>query len=361
MGLGTYPGVGLAEARRERDKWQAVLVSGTDPISERKRRAEDELASLTAQGPTLEELVATVFEARKASLRGDGKRGRWMSPLSIHILPRLGKRLVTEITQIDIRDTLAPIWRKKPATAEKCAQRLTIVFRAGKLSGLAVDPFTVDAACHLLGEVPHTATPIVATRWQDIPDLYRKLIAHPTTSHLCLCLIMLTAVRGDAARGARLEEFVGDVWTIPKDRIKGRAGKVEDFRVPINNDIKAIVDLCRETEVGGFLFPTRNHRGGYSPVSANATEKALNMLGEAGRPHGFRSSFRTWVQDNKITTFDVAETMLGHIVGTVVERSYARSDLLDERRIVGEQWASYVTGPHDGDEDVESTGEEARS
>ena len=57
-------------------------------------------------------------------------------------------------------------------------------------------------------------------------------------------------------------------------------------------------------------------------------------IGETGRPHGFRTSFRTWVQDTNAGTYDVAETALGHLIGNKVERSYARSDLLDQRRIL---------------------------
>ncbi|NKX66469.1 integrase [Labrenzia sp. 5N] len=54
------------------------------------------------------------------------------------------------------------------------------------------------------------------------------------------------------------------------------------------------------------------------------------------RPHGFRTAFRTWVQDNDVCSFEVAETILNHKVGSTVERSYARSDLRDRRAPVME-------------------------
>ncbi len=57
-----------------------------------------------------------------------------------------------------------------------------------------------------------------------------------------------------------------------------------------------------------------------------------------------RTSFRTWVQDTDACGYEVAETVLGHIVGGKVERSYARSDLLDRRRVVMEAWAAHVVG-----------------
>jgi len=36
--------------------------------------------------------------------------------------------------------------------------------------------------------------------------------------------------------------------------------------------------------------------------------------------------------------------VLAHRVGSIVERSYARSDMLDQRRIIIAAWGAYVTG-----------------
>jgi nicotinamide riboside kinase len=50
------------------------------------------------------------------------------------------------------------------------------------------------------------------------------------------------------------------------------------------------------------------------------------------------------VQETEVCSFDVAETVLGHMVAGKVERAYARSGLLDQRRLVMEKWAAHVTG-----------------
>jgi len=56
--------VSLAEARAARDKWQAAITDGKDPISERHRIKEVELAELARKDPTLVEVAAIVFDAR---------------------------------------------------------------------------------------------------------------------------------------------------------------------------------------------------------------------------------------------------------------------------------------------------------
>ena len=40
----------------------------------------------------------------------------------------------------------------------------------------------------------------------------------------------------------------------------------------------------------------------------------------------------------------MAELALAHVVGGAVERSYARSDLFDQRRVLMDRWAAFATG-----------------
>ncbi|MEH6647703.1 Arm DNA-binding domain-containing protein [Sulfitobacter sp.] len=105
MGLGAYPRVSLKEARAEAEKWRRVAINGNDPIKQREadRRASQRNLHI------LRDVAFDAFESHKASLKGDGKAGRWMSPLELHVLPKLGAMPIAEIDQIDIRNTLRPI------------------------------------------------------------------------------------------------------------------------------------------------------------------------------------------------------------------------------------------------------------
>ena len=340
MGLGTYPAVTLAAARKARDKWAGVLLAGKDPITERNRQIEAERAAMDRADPTLADLVQIVFEGRKAGLRGDGERGRWLSPLAIHVLPQIGDMRISDIRQSDIHAALKPIWRDKPPTAEKAIQRLGIVFRQARLMGHDCDPFTVDAARHMLGEVRHEIQHIPATPWQEIPALFAKL-DNGGAVHQCLRMMILTLVRSAGVRGMRFDEIDGDIWTVPAERMKAKEGKAQPFRVPLSAPARAIVASAAEYSPVQ-VFPGQGRKLPY--ITDTALAAALNDIGEAGRPHGFRSSFRDWVTDTDACSYDVAETVLAHKVGGRVERSYARSDMLDRRRIVMDAWARHVTG-----------------
>ncbi len=337
MGLGAQSSITLAEARKVRNRWVAVLASGADPISTREKEQLDARKALDRSDPTFEAMADTVLEARRDALRGGGDRGRWMSPIRLYMVPAIGRMRMSTIHQADIRDALADIWRSKHPTAVKAITRTRIIFDQARLMGVDCDPHTVEAAGHMLGVVDHRPRHHTATPWQEIPALYARLNDEGPV-HLCLRWCILTLVRSHGCRGARFDEITGDTWTVPAERIKGRAGHVSDFRVPLSSAAQRIVQSAAELS-DDYLFPgkTRGH------VSDQALTKTLRRLGEAGTLHGFRTSFRTWVQDTDACSFEVAETVLGHSIGGTVERSYARSDLLDRRRIVMEKWAAYVT------------------
>jgi integrase len=339
MGLGTLDAVSLSDARKARDTWAGVLAHGIDPISERNRQKDEERATRDKESPTFSEVADIVFESHKAALRGDGDRGKWFSPLRVHIIPKLGPRRLSEIHQTDIATTLRPIWKTKHPTAVKAWQRTRFIFQQAQLMGFDCTPFVADAAKVILGKVDHKTENVVATPWQEVPALFEALegISSPK---LCLQWIMLTCVRSAGCLGARFDEIDGNVWTVPPDRIKGMRGKVEPFRVPLSNAALDIIEHARKVDET-FLFPSYRKLGGH--ITEAALRKELAAHGEKGRPHGFRTSFRTWAEDTA-QPWDLAETILGHQIKGRVERAYARSDLLDRRRVVMDDWARYVTG-----------------
>ena len=103
MGLGGLSSLGLADARKRSERWRNVAAAGLDPV--KGREAEERAAR--REDITLAILTADAFETRKAELKGDGTAGRWLSPLNIHVLTKLGKVPVTDLDQRKILDTLA--------------------------------------------------------------------------------------------------------------------------------------------------------------------------------------------------------------------------------------------------------------
>ena len=335
MGLGGYPALGLAEARKQASRWRDVVAAGRDPI--KNREAEERAAR--REDISLATLTLDAFEARKAELKGDGLAGRWLSPLTIHVLPKLGKVPVTDLDQRDIRDCLAPLWHTKADTARKALNRLGIVLKHAAALGLDVDLQATDKAKALLGKSRHISTNIPAMAWGDVPDFYASL-EEPTLTHLALRLLMLTGVRSNPLRNIRLEQIEGDVWTVPAEGMKGRKGATEAFRVPLSREALRIIDLARPHARNGYLFA--NNRQGV--ISDMTLSRHMERRGLEARPHGFRTSLRTWIAEATDAPHEVAEAMLAHVADGSVVRAYRRTDYLEQRRALAERWADYVTG-----------------
>ncbi len=335
MGLGGFPALGLADARKLGERWRKMASAGRDPVKERE--AEERAAR--REDITLAILTADAFESRKAELKGDGTAGRWLSPLTIHVLPKLGGVPVTDLDQRDIRDTLAPIWHTKADTARKAINRLSIVLRHAAALGLDVDLQATDKAKALLGKSRHVAKNIPAMLWADVPDFYASL-EEPTLTHLALRLLMLTGVRSAPLRNTRLDQIEGNVWTVPAEAMKGRKGATEDFRVPLSQEAQRIIELALPHARNGFLFP--NTRGGV--ISDMTLSRMMERRGLEARPHGFRTSLRTWLAEATDAPHEVAEGMLAHVVDGGVVRAYRRTDFLEQRSKLAEHWADLVTG-----------------
>lgn len=341
MGLGSWPDLSLADARKRRDHWKAVLNDGRDPITERDRQQEAERVELNKLDPTFAEMVDLVFDSIRATLRGDGKRGRWRSPLDLYMIPAMGRMRGSAIQPSDIRDALAPIWRTKHPTARKALERTRRVFRLCRKMRYPVHEDTIDSAEVMLGAHKHVTVSHPALPWQDMPEFWGKLNLR-RTSDQCLAWTILHGVRDDASRGMEVAEidFDSAIWTVPEDRVKGHEGRVSDFRVPLS---PLALEMAQTWHEAGMLWAFPGKRGD-SPITNTALGKRLREMGYQITIHGFRSTFKDWVEDNDICSWRVSETILGHTVKTDTEGAYARSDLLDRRRPVMESWANYVTG-----------------
>lgn len=307
---------------------------GIDPIKERNKERRETLRNLNV----LRDIALDTFETRKAELKGDGKAGRWYSPLELHILPRIGHLPIADIDQIDIRNTLQPIWHTKAATAKKALNRLGICMKHAAALGLDVDLQATDKARTLLGKQRHKEEHISALPWKEVPAFFASL-EKPTITNLALSTLILTAVRSYPIRFMRMDQIQDNVWTIPAEAMKGRKGATHEFRVPLPTQALEVLERAKATAHAGYFFPSPK-RG---VISDMAMAGVMKRRGMEARPHGFRSSFRDWVEEATNTPYEVAEMALGHVVGGTVERAYRRTDHLEQRRLLMQRWGDFVS------------------
>jgi integrase len=328
MGLGSWPDVSIAEARETAAAARKLLRSGVDPIVERemKRRETKRL--------TFGEALEGCFMARQAELKDDGKAGRWLSPMTIHVLPKIGEVPIEDIDQHFIKKTLEPIWHTKAGTAAKAIQRISLTLKHAAALGLDVDLQATMKARALLGKQRHKITHIPSLPYKLAPKFYKWISTKEISSCLALRFLMLTATRTSEVRLARFDEIRGDVWILSKNRTKSG----NEHRVPLAGEALKIIQEARHHDAQEFLFPSPKNK----PMSDAAMSSFMEREGYVERPHGFRATFRTWVEEQTSTEYEVKETALGHKVDIGIVGAYQRSDRLEKRRILMDKWEQFL-------------------
>jgi integrase len=200
---------------------------------------------------------------------------------------------------------------------------------AGNLEGLLARP-------RKIAKVENHA----ALDWREIGTFMLKLRAVDAMSARCLEFIILTAVRSGEARGAVWSEIDldGARWTIPAERMKADREHV----VPLSTAAVTLLKALPRIEGNPLVFPSPASEGELSDVAVSKTAK---RLGGDITVHGFRSAFRDWAAESTNTPNEVCEMALVHSIGSAVEASYRRGDLLEKRKVLMQTWADYCAKP----------------
>jgi integrase len=59
-------------------------------------------------------------------------------------------------------------------------------------------------------------------------------------------------------------------------------------------------------------------------------------------PHGFRATFRSWAAELTNYPDEIRKAASGHVVGDQVKEAYQRTDLLEKRRPLMNEWANFL-------------------
>ena len=329
MGLGGYPVVSLAEARDKALENRRLARAGGDPTALGRRKAV----------PTFEVACGKVIAFHADGWKDSGKSAaQWRASLRDYAMPQLGDMPVSAIEPRHVIACLLPIWNEKRETARRVRQRISAVMKWAVAEGYRTD----DPA----GEVLTAALPKNGTtrkHHRALPHAQvgealaqvRASEAWPATK-LALEFTVLTASRSGEVRGARWEEIDWDaeVWTVPADRMKAK----KSHRVPLSG---RALEILREAESlrdgSGLVFASVNGKA----LSDSTMSKLLREQRVGCVVHGFRSSFRDWCAETSVDRA-AAEAALAHVVKGV-EGAYFRSDMLNARRELMQDWAEYIS------------------
>jgi integrase len=280
-----------------------------------------------------------VHEAHRPSWRNEKHAAQFISTLETYVFPTFGNVKVSDVTSDHVLSALLPIWLSKPETARRVRQRIGAVLKWAIAKGWRTDDPTHTVAQALPKQDRRKVERRKALPYADVAGCLAAVRASGAydTTKAAIEFLVLTAARSGEVRMATWSEINLDTaeWTIPAARMK--AGR--QHRVPLSPQA---VDLLRRlsTRIDGsdLVFPSPRGKA----LSDMTFSKLIKELGVPVDVHGFRTSFRTWVQEQTDYPREVAEIALAHVVGNAVEEAYARSDLFEKRRAVTAGWAAFL-------------------
>lgn len=346
MGLGSTNDLNLAEAREVARKYRNLVRERLDPIEYRDRERAKNLAS-AKQVKTFDEAADEYIRLHRATWRNPSHAQQWPTSLKTYASPIIGKLLVSDIDTHHILEVLEPIWATKTETATRVRQRIEVILDWAKVSKLRDGENPARWRDHLKKKLPaprkiRTVQPQPALKYKEMPDFIKKLRGRDGVAPLALQFLIFTGVRTADVRNAKLADIDIEkrVWTIPHFTKTNK-----EHQVPLST---AAIDAFKKarshfegTSLGGeYAFPNDVSD---QPLSENALSALVHRMGFKGRatPHGFRSSFRTWMQNETSFSRELAEMSLGHTVGSESERAYARGDTLKKRAPIMQAWANF--------------------
>lgn len=345
MGLGSYPALSIAQARKMAIEARERIQCGADPIDERQRAAFE--ADRLRATPTFEQAARQVYADIAPGFRNKKHSAQWITTLESYAFPSIGQTQVDQLTTADFARVLKPIWLTKAETASRVRQRCERVMTWCVAHGYAATN-AVNAATALLPKQPGKRDRVKhfpSVPWRQLPEVVEQLFSNTRqrTGRQALLFLILTGARSGEVRGAAWQEFdfANQIWTIPAQRMKAGV----QHRVPLST--QAIVVLQQRLEFANPLNLAFSNSG-KAPISDMTLTKILrdhdipsDVAGRTATAHGFRSSFRDWASEHQYPR-DLAERALAHTIANTTEAAYHRTDLLEQRRQMMQAWADHV-------------------
>jgi integrase len=357
IGLGSYPQVTLAQAREVAGKLSLEAKGGVNLV-ERKRSQRSALIAAAAKNKTFIECAQAYIEAHASDYSNDKHRKQWASTLEAYAYPKIGRMLVADITMRSVLDVLeqdtkhrngtsGKLWHTKTETAKRLLDRIRTVLDFATVNEYRTGTNPATWSGYLDTQLPsprglkkvkhHPALP-----YQQVGEFMVKLRDNASVSARALEFLILTAVRSGSVREAGWDEIDLEkkLWIIPPEHTKTR----QEHRVPLPP--QAIKLLRSMPRIAGTnkVFP--------SPTGKALTDMALSQLMRGMRdrgeltveavPHGFRSTFRDWAAEQTNYPDELRKVASGHTVGDSVKEAYQRTDLLEKRRRLMNDWANFL-------------------
>ena len=343
MGLGKFPIVTLSDARQKLVNAKKIIYEGKDPIKLKKEKQIE----LKRKSITFKKIRDEFIETFQVEWSNSKHKNQWINTLKTYADPIIGDLAPSEIKTHHVLSILKPIWSSKHETASRVRQRLERIFSYCIASDFMDRPNPASLKDNLEFLLPKVSKSLSVQHlrsldYQGLPFLIPKLIHPHTTPSLALLLLITTACRTNEVIGSTWNEInlKDKIWVIPAHRMKMR----QEHTVPLNDLALRVLNLIEKNNASPFIFLNAKKT---THICNNTMRyflmKNLPDYFKDTVPHGFRSSFRNWAEENHNYSRRAVELCLAHANKNKVEKAYLRSNLLSKRIEIMNEWNKFLT------------------
>lgn len=336
MGLGAYPELSLAQARKMTVEARELLANGIDPKEERDNLKQ---AKRAATEHTFHNVATAWYELKKDSVTQAYAEDIWRS-LTLHVFPDLGTTPISAISAPQVINLLRPLETKGSLeTVKRLTQRLNEIMTYGLNSGLIhANPLSGIRSVFKKPKKKNMA----ALPPDELSELMIA-IANASIKRTTRCLIewqLHTMTRPAEAATTRWADidFEKKIWTIPAERMKKR----RTHMIPLTEQAIALLEAIKPySGHREYVFPAdRNPRTHCNSQTANM---ALKRMGFEGRlvSHGMRSIASTILNEKGFEP-ELIEVALAHVDKDEVRSAYNRADYIERRRPMMDWWSEHI-------------------
>lgn len=335
--LGSYPEVGLSEARQAHGESRRLVAQGINPVlARRDRRQALAQAHLAREQGSFAAVASDWAAATAEGLRPATLKQRERE-LKNDLLPKLKGRQIKSITRVEITALLKAVEKRAPEVARNLRNQLWSTFEYAIDSGL-INANPVPSI-RVLKKRDQTNHPALSP--DQIGEFLKQLDDRSRFSEqtrVAMLLVMLTTCRKSEVIGGKWSEIdlkTGE-WEIPPERMKSK----RPHWVPLSSqalgllcELRGLIPVGQE-----LLFP--NRRDSRRPMANRSLNAVMERLGYSGvgTPHGMRAAFSTHFNGIDANA-DVIELCLAHAPMSKTRAAYNRHLYKDERRAMLQEWA----------------------
>jgi integrase len=330
--FGTYPNLGLADARQSLLDFKKDLEQGISEVS-----------------MSFDTLKRDWLIHRKQTLKNAKHKQQIEYRLDTFVSPHIGKRAIDSLKRADFVKVVQAIQLGGIIeTAHRVATHIRQVMDYAVDLGL-IESHPANNLSRILQapKVKHmNCIPV-----EDAGKLFKAINSYdePVT-RLGLILASITFVRTNELRFMRWDEIQDEkFWIVPESRMKMKKPHV----VPLS---AYALEVLKELEIytGDYEYVFQSPTRPKHPISENTLLFALYRLGYRGKMtvHGFRALASTVLNEQSSFSHDVIERQLAHKETDQVRAAYNRAEYLDERIKLMAWWADWVSSALNSNETI---------